>query len=198
MKQVVVIHGGDAFPSYDAYLVALKNWDVDLSDFKRSGDWKSTLAEVLGPNYQVLMPQMPNKQNAKYIEWKIWFEKLIPFLIDGVVLVGHSLGATFLAKYLSEEHFPKTIAGTILIAPPYDMDENRSVVEFVLPQSLLLLAEQAGKIVLYHSENDSIVSFSELAKYRAALPHATVRIFKDRGHFNQVQFPELIADIKTL
>ena len=46
------------------------------------------------------------RTNARYEEWKIWFERMIPFLNDNVILVGHSLGGIFFVKYLSENLLP--------------------------------------------------------------------------------------------
>jgi predicted alpha/beta hydrolase family esterase len=199
MKQVVAIHGGDAFSSYEAYLADLRQFVIESVDyFRAKKDWKANLQESLGNEHEVFLPQMPNKYNAKYEEWKIWFEKLIPFLNDEVILIGHSLGASFLAKYLSEERFPKKIAGTFLVSGPYDKDGERPIVEFVLPSSLTLLEEQGGKIFLYHSQDDPVVQFSELAKYQAALPHSHVTVLEDRRHVNQESFPEIVADIKSL
>src|SRR3989344_3659970 len=101
--QIVVIHGGDTFDTYEQYLSFLKNYKIDFERFRENKkDWKATLAEKLGENYEVISHSMPNKRNAKYIEWKIWFEKFIPFLNPEVILVGHSLGGAFLAKYFSE------------------------------------------------------------------------------------------------
>ena len=103
-KQVVVIHGGDTFKTYEQYLRFLKRFDIDFERY-RSGknDWKTNLREALGEEYEVIAPVMPNKNNAKYPEWQIWFEKFIPFLNGEIILVGHSLGGTFIAKYLSEK-----------------------------------------------------------------------------------------------
>ncbi|MFH1178481.1 MAG: alpha/beta hydrolase [bacterium] len=199
MKQIVVIGGGDAFPTYDAYLSFLKNFKAENIDyFKETPNWKSSLQEVLGDEYEVLAPRMPNKSNAKYVEWEIWFEKMFPFLNGEVILVGHSLGASFLAKYLSEEQFPKKILATFLVAGPYDSDGERQMVEFILPDSLSLLEEQGGKMFLYHSKDDPVVAFSELAKYQKALPNAKSNVFEDRKHFNQESFPEIIADIQNI
>lgn len=199
MRQVVAIHGGDAFSSYDAYLSFLKSLVIESVEFfKRKKDWKASLQEALGSGYEVLSPQMPNKHNAKYVEWKLWFEKLIPFLKDGVILVGHSLGVSFLAKYLSENKFPKKIAATLLVAGPYDTDGYRPIPEFVLPSSLAFCEQQSGRIFLYHSADDPVVAFSEFAKYKNAFPRATARAFYDRKHFNQETFPELLSDIKSI
>jgi len=197
MKQIIIIHGGDSFLTNDAYLSFLKNFKIESVDyFKNHKGWKDTLETELGANIEVLTPRMPNANNAKYGEWKIWFEKLIPFLSDGVLLIGHSLGGIFLVKYLSENRFPVRIEGVFLVAAPYDADTDECG-EFVAPTSLSLLAEQANKIFLYQSEDDPLVPFTELEKYRRALPNAAVRIFKNRGHFNQETFPEIIADLKN-
>ena len=103
-QQIFVIHGGNASNSYHEYLKYLKAKKITLDDFHRK-DWKTGLAEKLGRNFEVHNPAMPNKQNAKYLEWKIYFEKIIPLMKAPVILVGHSLGGIFLAKYLSEEKF---------------------------------------------------------------------------------------------
>lgn len=195
--RVIAIHGGDAFATYKDYLAYLTSATVDLTDGQRQG-WRQRLQMLLGDAYAVTLPRMPNANNAKYVEWKLWFEKYIPLLPDDVILVGHSQGASFLAKYLAEERFPKKIHATFLIAPPYDTDGDRAVVEFVPPASLALLAEQGGEVFLYHSTDDFVVPFSEHGKYVEQLPSAHARVFADRGHFLQEDFPELIKDINGL
>ena len=75
---------------------------------------------------------MPNLINAKYNEWEIIFNKLVPFLNDTIIFIGHSLGGV-LAKYLSENKFPKKILATFLICAPYDdKDADYSLVDFNL------------------------------------------------------------------
>lgn len=199
MKQVVVIGGGDAFATYDEYLNHLKTYRIDnVEYFKRKSDWKAGLQAALGPEYEVLIPQMPSRWNAKYLEWKIWLERMIPFLQDDVIFIGHSLGASFLAQYLSKEQFPRKIAATFLVAAPYRSDTYGMLPEFAAPESLALLGTQGGNVYFYASKDDPVVSYDEFALYRAALPTATYRTFTDRGHFNQDEFPELVADIKSL
>jgi uncharacterized protein len=196
-KQILVIHGGDSFATHAEYIEALESYTVSLMDGQGTG-WKSTLQKELGADYTVTLPRMPNSHNAKYAEWKLWFEKYIPLLDDGVILIGHSLGGSFLAKYLSEVEFPKKIGATFLISPPFDMDDGRKLVEFDQTSSLELLQEQGGEIYLYHSKDDPVVEFSEFLKYQTALPDAHVRIFEDKGHFNQESFPEIVEGIKSL
>lgn len=195
--QVWVIHGGDTFDTYQEYLTWLQDFTVSLEYLKRQ-DWKSRLAETLGEKYEVLAPRMPNAQNAKYREWKLWFEKFIPFMSEDLIFIGHSLGGLFLAKYLSEETLSKKIKATLLIAAPHSATADYSLADFTLPTSLDQLATQSPTIFLYHSKDDPVVPYTDLSRYQSALPKATARSFADREHFKQTDFPELIADIKSL
>ncbi len=155
-KQVVVIHGGWSFNKYDDFLHFLKNRKVDSAYFFRKKDWKSTLAAALGNNYEVLMPQMPNKQNAKYKEWKIWFERMRPFFRNNVILIGHSLGGIFLAKYLSENKFTKKIGALFLVATPHN--NTYGCENFQLSGDLKNVWKQCDIIHIFQSEGDPHVS----------------------------------------
>lgn len=198
MRQIIVIHGGhSAHPTYDDYISYLKAKKLDISRLNHK-DWKATLQETLGLEYEVIQPHMPNKENAHYLEWKIWFEKFIPYMHDEVILIGHSLGGIFLAKYLSEEKFPKNILATLLVAAPFNTGRRGHIDEFALPESLDNFSAQSSRIILYQSKDDHVVNFTEVKKYQKALPEAKVNMFDDRGHFNQEQFPELVEDIKAL
>jgi len=196
-QQIIAIHGGDAFPTYERYLAFLRNFQMEFEKLNTKG-WKNNLNDVLGEDYEVVLPKMPNSFNSRYLEWKIWFEKFFPIVRDNVILIGHSLGGSFLAKYLSEEDFSKKIKTTFLVAAPYDIDGDQALVEFVPPDSLEKLAAQGGEIHLYHSKDDPVVAFFELKKYQDRLPNAKTTIFEDRGHFNQEEFPEIVAEIKKL
>lgn len=197
-QQILIIHGGDTFATYNDYLAFLKTEEVDVEK-PQYKSWKETISDDLVDNYQVIVPHMPSKHNAKYLEWKIWFEKFLPFLQDNVILVGHSLGGIFLVKYLSENTFPKKIQAVFLISAPYDDDaSDYSLADFVVPKNLEQFQKQAGKIFLYHSKDDPVVNFSDFEKYAKAFPKSTQRIFLDKKHFNQEEFPELVEEIKNL
>lgn len=196
-KQILIIHGGNAFEKYEDYLSYLKNKEVSIDklNFK---DWKRSLGEVLGNEYQVLNPQMPNSQNARYSEWKIWFERLIPILDDTVVFIGHSLGGIFLAKYLSENSYPKKIKAIFLIAAPFNTKDEHPLVDFVLSNDLSSFSKQCENIFLYQSKDDEVVPYSNVLNYQKFIPDAKVRIFENRKHFNQTELFEIVSDIKSL
>ena len=69
-KQVVYIHGGEAYSNYEDFLYDLEHEDIGDPLKEASPRWKNRLRTDL-PEYEVFMPMMPNKQNAKYLEWKI-------------------------------------------------------------------------------------------------------------------------------
>ncbi len=193
-----MIHGGNTFDSKKDYISFLKNMEVDLDRYRKK-KWGSQLRNELGDDHDVLLLKMPNPANAKYSEWKLVFDKVAPLLENNVILIGHSLGALFLIKYLSSNNFPKKIGAIMLVAPPYDdEDMEESLGDFKLPESLKKLEEQASKIFIYHSEDDEVVPYKHFKKYKNALPGSTFRGLKKRGHFNKPKFPEIIRDIRKI
>lgn len=199
-KQVVAIHGGETFNTYEEYFSFLKDFEIDFERIKfREKSWKKKLPEELGSDFEAILPEMPNALNAKYAEWKIMFDKFIPFLRDQAILIGHSLGGIFLAKYLSENIFPKKIAASFLISAPFgDKNAKPSLGDFAFGGSLAKLQEQGGKIFLYYSKDDACVPFADLEKYKRELPKAEAVVFEDKGHFSQSKFPDLVEKIKNI
>ena len=172
--------------------------EVTLDYFKSKLDWKSNLQKELGENYEVLSPRLPNKENAQYADWKIWFERMIPFLADDVISIGHSLGALFLLKYLSENVLSKKIKAIFLIAPPFDEGAGcEPLGTFKLTSGLNLYKNQIGRISFFFSNDDLVVPPYHREKYQQSLPEARFNVFEDRRHFGQLEFPELIKEIKT-
>ena len=151
--------------------------------------WRDWLAQEIVVA-DVLLPDFPNKQNADYTEWKIYFEKLLTLLGDDVQLVGYSLGAMFLAKYLHESPLSSPVRRLVLVSPCYDDESVEDLGSFRVT-SAIGLEKSAEEIHLFHSKDDPVVPFTELAKFQRDLPTAKVHIFEDRNHFFQPTFPEL-------
>lgn len=189
MKQVFLIHGGDSYESYDEYLISLRDLEIDYERLKLRRGWKDWLVDQM-PEADILAPQFPNRQNAQYDEWRILFEKLIPFFGEDTHLVGHSLGAMFLAKYLQESPLDKPISQLILVAAGYN-SETEGYGNFRV-SSATEMHQSAHQVHLMHSSDDLVVPYTELDKFVDDLPMATVHRFTDRGHFNTETFPELL------
>ena len=197
MKQVVFIHGGTTFYEYKAYLNYLRSKPVSISHLTQRRSWSDRLQEDLGNDFQVLAPRMPNGTNANYDEWAIWFGRVADVINDDVILVGHSMGGIFLAKYLSEHNFPKKIRATLLVAAPYQDETNGDLGSFRIAGGLEKFADQGGDIIFYHGTDD-IVPLSELELYKKSIPKAETHVFSAQDHFVREAFPEIIERIKNL
>lgn len=189
----MVINGGDAWNTNDEYENFLKKYVFTQEKFNKlmSKRWKDHLQTDLGDDFMIVRPDMPCAKNAKYTEWKIWIEKIIPFLQNDIIFIGHSLGANFLAKYLAENTVPCDVAQVHLVAGCYGSRGG-----FILSGSLENIQKQCANIFIYHSTDDPIVPYSDALKYQKALPQAQLISFSDRGHFLQDNFPEILEKIK--
>jgi predicted alpha/beta hydrolase family esterase len=200
-KQVFYIHGGGSYSDHDVFLDELRaRIPRDLPDLPKPKKWTETFRENLGEEYEVFMPSMPNSQNAKYEEWKIWFERHFEYLEGDITLVGWSLGGMFLVKYLIEEEFPLPIKALLLLAPPFEAVEGdgEDGGDFIFDtDDLSDLSEKVSKIVIFHSKDDFVVPYEHSLNYQAALPMAELVSFEDRNHFLIPEFPEIINKIKS-
>jgi uncharacterized protein len=200
-QQIFYIHGGEAFRRHEDFIERLKIKGIwDLPSLVTTEKWNDRFRADLGDAYEVFMPQMPNRQNAQYEEWKIWFERHFEHLHDGVILVGCSLGAMFLLKYLQAGALPVTVKATILMAAPIGLPgfDDRDCFEFLTPVASIRPLLQAGAITIMHSTDDFLVPYEHAVALKAALPEAELITFSDKNHFLVPELPELVAYIKGL
>jgi predicted alpha/beta hydrolase family esterase len=202
-QQVFFIHGGSPYSNYGAFLNDLRTKEIwDLPGAEVSKKWSSSLRGDLGEQFAVFMPHMPNKQNAHYQEWKIWFERHFQYITNDVILVGYSLGGYFLVKYLMENNPAFTIKALILAAAPFENDTDTSKEDggdFAFDTSRVgELTAKVASIVLLHSADDFVVPYEHALKYQAALPEAELVTFQDKNHFLVEELPELVQKIQNL
>ncbi len=196
--QIFIIHGGMTFKSKKDYLHFLKTKEVSIEEKIRWTD--EFLKKNLGKNFEIIKPRMPLQDNAKYEEWKIHFERHFPQLKNNIILVGSSLGGIFLAKYLSENKFPKKILSIYLICPPYDnsLPGDDLVGGFKLKSDLSLLEKNSKNLYLMFSKDDDVVPVAHVEKFKKKLKNANFVVYKSKnGHFNISEFPEIVKMIKA-
>ena len=152
----------------------------------------------LGQAYQVHYPEMPDADNPKYVAWKNQIAKESAALEGKVVLVGHSLGASLLLKWLSEAPPDQVIAGLFLLAPPYWDDPEWRMAEYVLRQDFAQALPVGLPVFFYHCEDDEVVPFAHLALYESHLPQATIRAQATGGHQFGDDLAQVAQDIKRL
>jgi hypothetical protein len=198
MQQIIAIHGATTFATYDSYLKSLATEPLILERFTYKPTWKELLKEKLGDEYQVLLPAMPNKTNARYSEWKVWFDHFSDLIADDCILIGHSMGAVFLAKYLSQHAFPAKIKATILVATPYNDESDEDLGDFKLESITDLFKSQAGAVFIINGNDDPVISAADIQKYKDDLPDAQFLTIPASDHFMRVDFPEMTNILKTL
>lgn len=195
--QIFLVHGGMTFQNKENYLYFLKTREISIEKkIKWSDDY---LDKSLGKNFEIIRPRMPLQDNARYEDWKIYFERYIPYLNNNLILIGSSLGGIFLAKYLSEHKFPKKILSTYLVCPPFDntVAGEDLVGGFKLKNDLSLIERNSKNLYLLFSKDDDVVPVSHAKKYEKKLKDAKIIIFKNKnGHFKISKFPEIIRMIK--
>jgi predicted alpha/beta hydrolase family esterase len=196
--QIFFIHGGMTFKNRKDYLHWLKVRKISIEKKVRwDGDY---LDNELGRRFEIIRPRMPLSEDAKYEDWKTWFKRYIPHLRNNVILIGNSLGGIFLAKYLSENKFPKRILSTYLVCPPFDntLSTEDLVGGFKLKADLSLIEKNSKKLYLLFSADDDVVPLAHAEKYRNKLKNAKILIYKGKnGHFRVPKFPEIVKMIKN-
>ncbi len=179
-KQVLFIHGGgDNGFGADALLV-------------------ESLKKTLGERYEVNYTEMPSDNSLPDFGWLECIGNKIAELAGEIILVGHSLGASMLLKYLTEYKVDKAIGGIFLIATPYWSGKEEWVKGLTLREDFEDKLSIHIPIFLYHCRDDEEVSFQHLAIYSEKLPQATVRDIPSGGHQLNNDLKLVAADIKCL
>lgn len=161
----------------------------------------ASLRKHLGATYEVRHPQMPKENDPDYQVWRPQIGKELAAVTGKVILAGHSVGGSFLLKYLSEEKIETEVAGLFLIATPYwggDGWRYEGYEAVALPEDFASRLPKKAPIFFYHGRDDEVVPFAHLALYGEKLPQATIRVLDGRGHQLRSDLSEIAADIKSL
>jgi len=160
----------------------------------------TSLQKELGSNYEVDYLKMPDEENAPYELWKETIEKEIDADQAPLILVGHSMGASYIVKILTEIKQNTSLIGIFLLETPFWggdgwLYEGYEEVEFPkdaaakLPQDMM---------VFYHTHDDEVVPFSHLDLYAKVFPHAKRREINAGGHQLGNDLSKIATDIKRL
>jgi uncharacterized protein len=158
----------------------------------------ANLRDELGAAFDVRCPEMPDEESPEYEAWKEKIEQELATLDGEVILVGHSLGALILLKYVSEVKMGKPVAGLFLVATPYVGTGGWEFEEDALREDFAAKLPLRLPVFLYHSHDDEVVPFAHLALYEAKLPQATLHEFDGRGHQFDNDLSEVARAIKSL
>ncbi len=177
---VLFIQGGGGKEDYDA--------DAKLVN---------SLRESLGKDYTVHYPLMPDESSPDFGRKK-QIAKEISLIKGEIFLVGHSLGASMLLNYLSENEVKKNIRGVFLISTPFWSGDEDWIQDLKLPKDFPGKLPINVPIFLYHCRDDEVVPFDHLLLYAQALPQASVREIARGGHQLNNDLSFVAKEIKSL
>ena len=181
-KNVLFIHGaGDGGYEADAMLAA-------------------SLRKELGAAYKVHFPKMSQDETESFFgsQWRKQIGKEISSIKGEVILVGHSLGASMLLKYLSENKIKKQIAAVFLAAPPFWNGDEDWVQPLKLRKGFQNDLPKAVPIFFYQCKDDEEVPSNQFNRYKRTVQGATFREIKSGGHQFNNDLSIVATDIKSL
>jgi predicted alpha/beta hydrolase family esterase len=179
-KQVLFIQGGGE----DGYTADKKMVD--------------SLQTALGDGFEVSYPALQSDESKPDFGWPEQIGKAIDDMKGDLILVGHSLGASLILKYLSENKIQKKINGIFLLATPFWSGEEDWVKGLMLKNDFPGKLPDEVPISMYYNRDDQEVSFDHLDLYASKLPQATIHKMKSGGHQFNNDLNFLAADIKNL
>jgi uncharacterized protein len=157
----------------------------------------TSLRISLGQTYHVIYPRMPDEDNPNYELWRRDIEKELALLPEGAVVVGHSVGAYILLRFLIERHVEHSLAGIFFIAMPFVGGKGWQL-KGALEKGFATNLPRHTPIFLYHCQDDTVVPFDHLQLYEQAIPQATIRIFKLGGHQLNNDLSRVAEDVKSI
>ena len=157
----------------------------------------ANLVTELGSDYEVHYPLMPREDTPDYPTWNRVLVEQIVRRGDGVILVGHSVGAAIVIRTLAENRPKQTLAGVFLIAPPFVGEGGWQIEGCILPEYIGAKVPDVP-IYVYHGRADEIVPFAHVDLYAALMPHAFIRRLAGRNHQLNDDLSEVARDICAL
>lgn len=133
-------------------------------------------------------PEMPRAFEPDYPAWRHEFERYD--VTPETLLAGHSCGAGFLLRWLSDNP-GVTVGRVVLVAPWVDPTHSRApeFFDFTLDTRL---ASRTGGLTVFGSDDDSDEVQDSVRIIRDSVPGLRYRQFHRYGHFARTTFPELL------
>lgn len=165
-------------------------------------EWDSklvaSLRRALGPGYDIRYPRMPKENDPSFAAWEATLQQEIANLDDGAILVGHSIGGTFLINVLAKQPPKLTLGAIVLIATPF-VGEGGWPTDNWQPESDLGGKLPRGvPIYLYHGEADTTAPPAHAELYARAIPQAHICLLAGRDHQLDNDLREIAAVITRL
>lgn len=167
------------------------------------GGWRPWLVkELKKQNIFSEALAMPNADNPICEEWVGEISKHIKINKDNeIYLVGHSLGAAAILRYLEKKE-AEIIQGAVLVSGPCENNGNTKISNF-LDKSFNFenIKTKCKKFAIIHGDNDPVVPFSNAETLSKELAGELISI-KNGGHLNGsagwVELPQCLLVLNNI
>lgn len=169
-----------------------------------NGNWFPWLRhECTALGHQLYVPEFPTPEGQNVEQWCAALRDQAPVFGPDTVIIGHSIGATFLLHILAT--LQTSLKASIFIAPVMDLIGNpeydRLNASFIALQwDWQDLRQKLGQAMIMHGDDDPYVPLiqAQILGQGLAVP---VEIVKQGGHLNAesgyTTFPDLLAKLQT-
>lgn len=187
MRNAIILHGLPSKGEYysDKYPSASNShWFPWLQKQLLKNDIKADTPEI----FKVYAP-----------EYEVFVKEVERFdITPETTLIGHSMGAGFWVRYLTEN--PEIVVDKVVLVAPWlnlDREYDFDFFEFEVDQNI---TERVNSLTLFLSDNDSRGVQNTVAFLREKLPKSVVKEFHNYGHFTlgsmkTDEFPELLEAV---
>jgi predicted alpha/beta hydrolase family esterase len=191
MKNVIIVHGRPGKREYYARKILRKpnsraHWI----------DW--LIKELKARGLEVAAPEIPKSYDPK---WDVWVKYVEKYEVGpATTLIGHSTGAGFWIRYLSERKDLR-VGKVILVAPWLGYDYGAPPTDFFKGYKIdPEIAKRIKELIIFYSDNDMDAIKKSVAELKSTLKGAKYREFHNYGHSTLAQmrtnkFPELLEEV---
>lgn len=183
MKTAIILHGMPPKEEYYDSEVPSPSNNHWLPWLQRQLLLKNILAQTI---------ELPEPYEPVYEKWCHVFNELK--VDEETMLIGHSCGAGFLIRWLSEN---KIKTGKVALVAPYLDPEQTIKSEFFQFQIDSTLQTRAQDMIVFYSSDDMQEIITSVSFIKENFPHLEMKEFSDKGHFTLGEmktdaFPELL------
>lgn len=187
MKNAIILHG----------LPSKKEYYSNKYPSASNSHWLPWLQkQLMIHDIKADTPEVPNVYDPK---WELFVREVERFdITPETVLVGHSMGAGFWVRYLSE-HPDIFVDKVILVAPWLNLNHEYDLTFFDFEIDPVIVSH-ANKFIIFASDNDQQSVQDSVTFLQDKIPTAIFTTFHNYGHFTlrSMQtdaFPELLESI---
>ena len=171
-RRVFIIHGWDGYPEEGIF------------------PWLKEKLESKG--FEVSNPAMPEPLNPQIDTWVRFLKQQIGVPDEDTILLGHSIGAQTILRYLESLNENEKIGGGVFLAgwtrlthEAYETEEDARIAKPWLetPINWERIKTKANKFVTIFSDNDPLVPLTDSEIFKEKL-NASIIIEHDKGHFS--------------